>query len=265
MGRARDRTKRFLVEHPICCFCGGATPASTRDHIPNRACFPRKEGPEGFEFPACDDCQARLRIEEQFFAFFCRMSDRDNANYDKETSRKLISGIANNLPHLLPNPYLGASEKRRALRNFGLAKPANVAAGDLPMVSLPPAIDPVIRTVAKKLGLALFYRHKSRPAGPDHLISSYWAQAADQKTISRWAEVAEDLGHVEIGSRPNIQFGNRFRYRWSMEEPGLPDIFIVIAQFGLGLTICSMVTDPIAWLEEEIDEDWVSVAKWAGT
>ncbi len=165
MGAARLRRERFLDAHPFCCFCGGKEAATTIDHVPNRACFPQRAGPEGFEFPACNSCQIAYRAEEHYFAFVCRVSDQDNANYDGEASRRLIRGIRNNLPDFLPKTNLTSNEKRRALRRLGLEKTPGTTLRDLPLAALPSGTDSALRKVGIKLGLALFYRKKGRPAG----------------------------------------------------------------------------------------------------
>ncbi|QDH33773.1 hypothetical protein [Porphyrobacter sp. YT40] len=217
----------------------------------------------GFEFPACQDCQHRYRQEEQYFAFICRMCDRDNANYDRDTSRRLISGVANNLKHLLPNPHLSAIEKRRGLKSLGLSKPLGMASSDIPVVELPPEIDPVLRAVAIKIGLALFYRHKGSVAKSHYGVAAYWSQFSDQTAMQKLSRIAKELSGAEIGRRPNLEFGNRFQYRWSKEAEGEPDIFVCLARFGLGLTICVMIADITNWASDEFDEEWVTLGRWA--
>lgn len=262
MGAAKIRKKRFLAEHPSCCFCGGSTPASTIDHVPNRACFPNREGPEGFEFPACHSCQNLFRHEEHFFAFFCRMSDTDNANYDQATSKRLIAGIKNNMPELFPNARISANLKKRTLSSFGLQKPSGVAVAEIPMAAFPREVDPVLRMVAIKIGLALYYRHKGSIASRSHLTMGYWSQLANRRTMANWEKVAQDLTGVEIGSRQNIDFGNRFGYRWAVEEDGQRDILVAISHFGRGLVACSIVADPAVFSASDRPPEWLSVAQW---
>ncbi len=52
MGK-RDRLRRqaFFEKHPMCCFCGGGTPAIEMDHIPARYLFTGRQWPEGYVFP----------------------------------------------------------------------------------------------------------------------------------------------------------------------------------------------------------------------
>lgn len=262
MGAAQKRKQIFLGKHPICCFCGGNKPATTIDHVPNRACFPKRVGPEDFEFPACSECQTRFRQEEHFLAFFVRMSDRDERNYDRETSKRLIEGIKNNLPHLVPSTRLSGSQKRRGLRNFGLSKPSHVVLSDIPMAAFPAETDSVIRIAATKIALALFYRHKRVPAKSTYWVSSYWTQSADQKTLEKWSEFARKLPSIEIGKRSNADLGNQFLYRWAEEEKGHSEIFFAIAQFGEGLTLCMIITQEAVW-DEEGRPHWIQVEDWA--
>lgn len=265
MGAARKKRQAFLAEHPLCCFCGGSTPATTIDHVPSRACFPRRVGPEGYEFPACDACQTSYRLAEQFFAFFVRTSDRDSGNYDSETSHRLIGGLKNNLPHLFPDPRISARMKRRGLREFGLEKPSGQALSDIPMVAYPAECDVVVRAVAMKIALALYYKHKGRAAPADHWLGAFWVQIANQKVMADWVKVAHDLGAVTVGNRTNTDLDNLFRYRWSTEEPGHPDIFMAIAQFGEGVALCLILCADECWTDEDGLGHWAKVSCWASS
>ena len=102
MGEAKNKRRRFLERHPLCCFCGGLTPAITIDHVPARTCFAGRAAPEGFEFPACVACQSATRLDEMAFGFAVRMFDRNGANYRRDEVQKALVGLRNNLPHLIP-------------------------------------------------------------------------------------------------------------------------------------------------------------------
>ena len=114
------------------------------------------------------------------------MGDRDNGNYDQETSKRLIRGIANNMPELLPDLRLSPVEKRKALRDFGLTKPRSLSLDQIKMAAFPRNIDPVIRKAASKLALALFYKHKKKAAREDYFIGAYWTQTANKKVMTDW-------------------------------------------------------------------------------
>jgi len=72
MGDRARRRREFLKKHPLCCFCGGTTPATTIDHVPSRQLFNNKGWPEGYEFPACELCNGAARDAEQVVAMLAR-------------------------------------------------------------------------------------------------------------------------------------------------------------------------------------------------
>lgn len=174
-----------------------------------------------------------------------------------------MAGVRNNLPHLYPKIVNGANARRRALQRIGLAKPPGKTLDQIPLVEFPTEIDSVIRLVATKLGLALFYKHKGYAAPTKHAVASYWAQAADNVSMARFGEVIKELQFTHTGHRTNLDFGNRFSYVWNVEEFGEPDIFIVVARFGMGLTVCSMVTEQAVWIDDENPEHWLTVSDFA--
>lgn len=260
LGQARKKTVDFLTAHPFCCFCGGLVPATTVDHVPSRACFHGKVGPEGYEFPACNSCQTRLRQEEQFFAFMCHLSDRNNENYDSKMSPRLMQGIRNNLPELYPSITKSANAKRRGLRHFGIEKPAGMTLNEVPMVEFPLEIDGALRKVITKIGLALYYKHKAKSATTSHHVASFWAQSADRVSMKRFGQIVEELSAFQRGSRKNLDFGDRFSYAWGVEEQGEPDIFVVIVKFGQGLVVCSLITEANVVVRDEDPRMWLAVS-----
>lgn len=255
MGEAQNKRKRFLASHPKCCFCGGTEPATTVDHIPARTCFPERAGPEGFEFPACENCQGASRLDELAFAMFVRVNDPSNDNYRRDEIRKSYSGIKNNLPHLLPFTGLSKSAKRRALRDKGLKKPPNVLIDDVPLVGVPAAIDEYIHRYARKMAAALYYREKGKPIGRDFVIWSHWAQAVDKRQMEGLMKVAKMSPFMTVGGRSNLNFGDRFGYRYDMSDEN--DLFTAVAQFGQGLVVTMLVADGESAKELEGEEGWV--------
>ena len=263
MGQAKQRRARFLEAHPWCCFCGGRVASDTIDHVPNRACFHGRNGPDGFEFPACQKCQNALRQEEQFFAFMCHLSDRDKRNDDSESSKKLIRGVVNNLPDLVPRIVRSSIERRKGLHHLGIERPTGLPLSEFPMVELPVGVDPVIRKATIKIGLALYYRHKSVAAPSTHMAAAFWAQYSDKNSMSRFAQVTRDLPNFQQGKRRNLEFGNRFSYAWNVQDDGEPDIFFAVSKFGNGLMICNILAEDRVFLDEEPDSSWISVGDFS--
>ena len=232
MGQAGNKKRRFLIEHPICCFCGGGQSATTIDHVPGRACFKDRQGPEGFEFPACDLCQQVTRKDEMAFATYVKLLG-DQDNYGSEEARKLIRGLSNNLPQALPDHRLTANQKRRATAKSGLTLPPGVAFSDAPIVKIPPAVNVHIARVLQKLVLALWYRHTNSIAPVGQKVWSFWDPGQDggvAKAAEIWSQMTPE---IDVGSRPNIDFGKQMTVRWNFSEE--LKLFIALGQIGGGM------------------------------
>lgn len=158
MGDKSNRTSRFLKAHPRCCFCGGAAEATTIDHVPARTFFWKREGPEGFEFPACQSCQSATRIDELVFGFYARLMDRDDRRYDERDASRLLAGVMNNAPSLLPKLDLSQRLKRRALQDYGIDIPRGDFLEDVPLAGLPTEFHSAATIVGRKLALATRYK-----------------------------------------------------------------------------------------------------------
>ncbi|NCP11452.1 MAG: hypothetical protein GW859_05780 [Sphingomonadales bacterium] len=126
------------------------------------------------------------------------------------------------------------------------------------MAVFPRNPDPMIRKVGAKLGLALYYRHKGKPAPREYFCACYWTQLVNRKVVDGWREFAQDLTGVVVGQRSNTDLGNRFRYIWGIEAEGMPDIFVAICEFGKGVAVCSIVVAP-AVSEATNQNGWISV------
>lgn len=258
MGQAKNKRTRFFAEHPVCAFCGGQVPATTIDHIPARTCFPDRAGPEGFEFPACDKCQAATRLDEMAFAMFVRGNDPSDENYRKDEVLSAYRGLKNNLPHLAPFFGISRQDKRRTLREKGLKKPLNMSIDDIPMIGFPLEIDAHLHRYARKIAAALYYREKGKPIGLDFMLWTHWAQATDRKQMNRVLQVANMSPFTTIGSRSNLKFGDRFAYKFDKSDEN--DLFTAVAQFGKGLVLVMMVADAESAIELEEEGDWIKAS-----
>lgn len=92
MGANVSRKKLFLAQHPLCCFCGGHRPSAEPDHVPSRVLFDKRQWPEGFEFPACIDCNRATRHDEQVVAMLSVRGSRLNAAIEN-FGRKLFCAL----------------------------------------------------------------------------------------------------------------------------------------------------------------------------
>jgi hypothetical protein len=117
MGSRTAYRSRFFAEHPRCCFCGGAAIATTIDHVPSRAVFDGPVWPEGYDFPACDACNAVTANAELLVALISKM----HAHIEEGQLDRLMSGVRNNFPEVYRSfLQLGAAQKKRIVKEHGL-------------------------------------------------------------------------------------------------------------------------------------------------
>lgn|GEM_PF-1093155 len=268
MGDGKRKKAVFKAEHPWCCFCGGGVPTTTIDHIPARACFRNREYPDGFEFPACDHCQRASRIDEIAFAFWVRALDHNDANLTQRDFDRLLGGVMNNLPGLLPQGIASRQRKREALRRMGARLQPGFTLDQAPIVNVDPQIHAHFERYARKIALALFYREQKRIAKSTHRIAAAWGQASDPAFMGRSRDFYRMTPLVTIGGRPNIDIGNQFRYQCNKAND--PDVFAALAEFGSGGVVLQMIVasqDAALKLDKLRDmagdpvvDSWVSVS-----
>lgn len=232
------KRQRLLTEHPFCCFCGGNVAATTLDHVPPKACFPDGFWPEGFEFPACENCNRGTKRDDQIFGFYAMLLDFNEANRSKAcTARlnKLREGIANNYPEALPNTW----NARPSYTVGSLVTPSPIAVA----TSTPAAFRDAAASIGRKLTHALFYRERRKTLSVQHQFTTgcYQIQNSATKTLTEF--LAKLLPDPTTGSRSNIKrYGELFAYKSGVKEA--EDFFVYAAQFGKGLIIWGIVLGP---------------------
>ncbi|MEM9670693.1 MAG: hypothetical protein AAF950_17395 [Pseudomonadota bacterium] len=241
MGRSRKK-KDLLLKNPYCCFCGGLERATTIDHVPARTCFPGRAFPEGFEFPSCKSCQNKSRQDEQAFAFFVRILDHNDQNHNSEELNRMISGMVNNHPHLIP--YFQSVST--SVGEFGIANVVNEETHN------------VIIRAARKIGVAIYYREQQRIPTLEHQIWATWCQVQYRDANEGLENFVKMTPLVTIGTRRNVDLGDRFTYRCNKADD--PDILAFLATFGKGMAIVGAIADSVSARKIDTAEDWTSVA-----
>lgn len=241
MGERRRKRDRFFADNPFCCFCGGDESATTVDHVPNRASFRGKVGPEGFEFPACDQCQQSTRLDEIAFAFMVHFLAEEGDEPEEKAAAKLKSGLKNNLPHLWSFAEPTAREKRRAAKELELRLPPG-AISEAPLVKIGTEWGDHLERYLAKLVRALYYKHVGAAAPIEWVAWSMWTYArvgVAQPALDQWIEMTP---FVTVGQRINADLGHRFAYRWNYTAP--VGAFACIGQFGDGFRFYATLMRP---------------------
>lgn len=204
MGNAKRRRSIFFKAHPFCCFCGGAELATTEDHVPARSVFDERKWPEGYNFPACDNCNRLTRQDEKVAAFLSRIkseSDGHQTPAQIAEMKRCLESMRLDYPDAYRSMKMSANDVRKFMKESGLTRPANTSYADVPVVSVgrPEFITP-IRNFGIKLFCALHYKHAGK------IVPADWNIAIRLLTNVQLAKgvLTEEMFKV-LSGRPTLQ------------------------------------------------------------
>ena len=251
MGIAADRKRRFYVEHPVCCFCGGTVPATTQDHIPSRSFFRQRQWPVGYVFPACEPCNKYTATDETLTSLVCRMASNDGD--DPASMREielLMKEVARNNPDLYRSFLARPTRVRQWLRERDLELPPGMSTRDVPIISLQhPDLIESIQRYATKLFLSLYYLH-TRTVLPDAggIVFLWYSNAtpADRRPpVNMLAPIWQ--GFPEL-TRQNTSLGDQFRYGFAIAGADIPAA-VFLAEFNTGIAMLGFAFPDISRIQ----------------
>jgi hypothetical protein len=253
MGERSRRLQRFIAEHPNCCFCAGERPTTTEDHQPGRIFFKGREWPEGFSFPACEQCNAVSRGSERVLGVLIHghAEDADRTKYQAN-----LRSVYRDYPNEIGALVTTTREKREILRTKRLETPHGIALEQIPLIKMPKDFwEAHFRMLARKLLLALHYQCLGRPL-PRHGALWYYVHTnADFAAGDFPAEVFEIASRLAMPVRNKQQLHDQFSVRWNVVEDRSGALFLVHLQKLL--TITGITTETPEAFEEDKPEDWL--------
>lgn len=226
MGRSKERRRKFLVDHPLCCFCGGAAPSAEPDHVPSRALFDNRIWPEGYEFPACVNCNRASRYDEQVISMLSRIFPDATTEKGKLETQESIRAVANNFPEILLEMRPDAAQEKRAVEEYGLEH-RRMPDGQLPIFSVRgPKLNAAIESFARKLFCALYYKHTNTILPPGGGIALRWFTNVqiDADEIPR--SLAPLVSNFATLERSRTKLDDQFFYRWVVAEEKSLGVFL---------------------------------------
>lgn len=241
MGRGRDHKRRFLAAHPYCCFCGGMAATEGPDHVPSRALFDGRQWPEGFEFPACFECNQASRFDEQIVAMLSRIhSATEPTDRDLLEVQESIRAVAANDPEVLREMKMTPAQYERAATSYRLDR-YRFPDGELPILAVGPRIHAAIENVARKLFCALFYKHTSRILPVTGGIAYRWFTNMQIEADHIPRELDPLLKNFPVLQRANTKLDDQFFYRWVTADE--KSIAVFLAFFRRSFAILGFVSD----------------------
>jgi hypothetical protein len=236
MGKAAH----FLEQHPLCCFCGGARPASTIDHQPARIVFPDKRRPKGLEFPACADCNRQTSPDEALLAFVCRFtgSQRSNAVIDFHRLKDIVGSVNRAFP--------GLFERMKGSRTWVHERGILVRKGAIDVNQ--PEVNLSLCRIAAKLALAIYYQTRSSPAVSKCWINTQWTHSQNKDNFDH----VQNLIQLAPG-RATLQMG-----KWNTDES-----FFLRYHYENGQLFCVAIFHQSVALVAKLYEPYVPLQeKW---
>lgn len=240
-----SKLAKFLKNHPLCCFCGGMVQATTIDHIPPKACFPRGLSPSTFEFPACAQCNNGTARDDAIFGYYSQLIDFNQSgrtSSDLERLRQLHNDLINRYPQAIPD--FGSI---KPLYKIGSLYSPSPVAYSVQFQSY--IYQTVLHVALAKLTHALYYRETGKVLTPKHILTGITYQLQ-----GRGAVLTDYLNMMlpvrRIATKENVHnYGNRFMYKFLYTADD--DFFIYAVQFGLGLIMQGSTYGPDVRMPED--------------
>ena len=227
MATKSQRKKDFLTKHPICCFCGGDTPATEPDHIPSRVLFDNRQWPEGYVFPACVACNRETRHDEQVVAMLSRAYPNPETPEAKNEMQERIRAVQHNYPQILIEMEPSIREKRNAAKTYGIPIPEGMTSADLPILNASgPLVNKAVTNFGRKLFLALFYKHSNDILSKRAGISLLWFPNLKIENGELPRELANLVSNFPTLERSTTNLSDQFFYRYIFSDDSNLAVFI---------------------------------------
>lgn len=205
----KTTTKRFLEKHPICCFCGGDTPATSIDHVPSRQLFTLKHRPKGLEVPACGFCNSVIRQEEQIAALISRMFPDPQTIKEKEEVKAMFQAVENNWPEVLVEMKPSRNQIKK-MQKSGLPGHAMNARG--------PLVNHSILQFVRKLTLASHYTITGNIVPKGFGVGVRWWTNFQIKTEGKPPILDQVLGPPHTLKQGTWEVGDQFFLRFRITD-----------------------------------------------
>ncbi|MCQ8180705.1 hypothetical protein NP603_06275 [Methylomonas sp. SURF-1] len=217
MSQSKNRKQQFLSANPVCCFCGGVSSAQEPDHVPSRAFFTNRQWPEGYEFPACVDCNRASRHDEQVVAMLSRLYPESSNPADTRAMEKLMEAVSRNYPEVIEELLPTLRQKRNAAKKYKLELQPGQTHADLPLLSVSgPIVNSAIRSFSRKLFCVLYYKHAGQILKRSGGIALLWFSNLQIEEDNIPRELADVLSSFPKLERSRINLDDQFFYRWAI-------------------------------------------------
>lgn len=258
MGKhARAMKAAFFKENPYCIFCGGATPATTKEHCPPSALFQNRHAPEGYVFPACEACNGGTSDDDALIAMLGRMNPFSTENNLDGKVPGLMMNANRQHPGLVRDMLdLSPIQARKAAKDLNIPRPPGLTYQQSGIVNVTDHMDHSVRVFAKKLSKAMYFKETGKIFPNNGEIQLRWFTNVDLfrhgtfLTLDAFAEIAADKPKLE---RNHQDLSNQFDYRFSVSEDRSLALLRTLFGKAFGfVTILSTIPGKLASMDQKI-------------
>jgi hypothetical protein len=257
--RKGSATQRLIEQFPMCCFCGGLRPATSREHMPPRSLFDGSHRPDKLVMPACNECNGGTSTADLTVAIVSRWN-YNSGPQERADHKRLAARARKQAPGLTDewtkNHGIGRTKARLHLVNQGVPVPQ-----DAGIVTIGPLTIVQLNLFAHKAVLALYFEHFRQPLSDAGRVCGFWRSKEDfaREGIPRYFfEILPAYGTLEQG-RWNESETFEYRHAINAEE----GLFGCLAKLRQGLFIFGFAARDATVLPPG-DADWVKPSELLG-
>jgi hypothetical protein len=153
------KTSDFIKQHPICCFCGGGTPATTVDHQPAKIHLSGEGAASRIGVPGVERCNKQTSVDKCILAFVSRLTGSLRVGWKlDEGLERALQTVSTACPQLLPS-----------------MDSATLGARKMPALDVnKKEINEGLCRIAAKLAIATYYAETGNIVLPGSRINAIW-------------------------------------------------------------------------------------------
>jgi hypothetical protein len=243
MGQSKQRRDAIFEKQDTCIFCGGIAVATTIEHCPPKAMFQNKEWPEGFEFPACPECNNGSSDQDLIVAMLARCGLDDKGDNDGRLSG-LFKMVNKQHPEMIRKMLPSPLEARKMNRDLGITRSAGETHQDASAVKVTDEMHAAVGIFASKLAKAVFHTETARVFPAEGKLALNWFTNSElvrdgyYKLLKIFEHVPGVLPAIERNRR---LLNDQFSYKYT--EVSDADMFLLQATFSqsFGLVVVGSV------------------------
>jgi hypothetical protein len=250
--RKKSATQKFIQDNPICCFCGGARHATTREHMPPKAMFDGSHRPDKLVMPACDRCNRETSTADLTASIISRwgylLTDKEHKDH-----QRLVHQMRKQAPSVIDEwkKAIDPIGARAHLENHGVFVPR-----DAGLVSIGPLTIHQLNQFAHKFVLGLYFEHFREILPDSGRISSFWRTKEDFGRTGipqQLLDMMRRYGTLEQGRWNTREI---FEYRYELNEDD--GLFACLGRFRGNLFITGFAAhDGEQLLQQDADRLWI--------